>query len=678
MALGLRQRAAIGRLEEILRAHGPRPHRAAGRDNVFHLCPELDCVRGKLDADTANALARRAMAIGLGADRVLIASGIMDEESYVCAFARSLALPFESLGENITRVQCPLSDDELIGACAAGLLPLRIQGELTFVVAPRGTTARRMAFQRGPDPRLPGRIRLTTAARLDQFVLRHAAQTLGERAANKLRNEMPDLSAGPAQRWRTLIPAFVVAPFVIGAFIAEPGPITLGCQIVLALIFLGWVLLRIAGALIHPRSNSRHARVPDTDLPIYTIMVALYREVAAVDGLVAALNAIDYPMEKLDIKLIVEPDDAETREALDRLNLAPPFDVVVAPRNQPRTKPKALNAALPLARGTFTVIFDAEDRPEPAQLRSALGMFQRGGDRLACVQATLAIDNVATNWITAMFAAEYAGLFDVFLPALSALRMPLPLGGSSNHFRTETLRAVGAWDPYNVTEDADLGLRLARFGYRSTVMKSTTYEEAPARVVAWVKQRTRWFKGWMQTWLVHMRHPLQFRREVGTAAFVLVQLMVGGNVLAALVHPLLLLWVASGLLRQGPIWGITGEGALFAVAIVAGYCASALLCLVGMARRGLLAHVAVLMWIPVHWLLLSLAAWRALYQLARDPYRWEKTDHVLARTARVRRPADDIIAEISRAPAGKPTPFTNADKRRGWPAPNLTERRSRS
>jgi len=172
--------------------------------------------------------------------------------------------------------------------------------------------------------------------------------------------------------------------------------------------------------------------------------------------------------------------------------------VIPVPASGPRTKPKALNVALPFARGTFTVVYDAEDRPDADQLRGALRAFRTDGERLACVQARLCIDNTADSWLARLFTAEYAGQFDVLLPGIAALRLPLALGGSSNHFRTASLREVGGWDAYNVTEDADLGTRLARFGYRAGVISSTTYEEAPARIGARLRQRTRWFKGWMR------------------------------------------------------------------------------------------------------------------------------------------------------------------------------------
>jgi cellulose synthase/poly-beta-1,6-N-acetylglucosamine synthase-like glycosyltransferase len=345
----------------------------------------------------------------------------------------------------------------------------------------------------------------------------------------------------------------------------------------------------------------------------------------------------DYPAEKLDIKLVLEPDDIDTQLALAEMNLTAPFEVVIAPNEGPRTKPKALNAVLPFARGRFIAVYDAEDRPEASQLRLALEAFTAGDARLACVQARLTIDNTSDSWLTRLFTAEYAGLFDVFLPGLAAWRLPLPLGGSSNHFRTSVLRDTGAWDPYNVTEDADLGMRIARLGYRTAVIQSTTYEEAPARFGPWLKQRTRWCKGWMQTWLVHMRSPRRLKRELGWLGFSVFQLLVGGTVLAALVHSLfvteLLLEFAAAVVANEPA-PLTTVG-FHAITLVLGYIVSIVLGLLGLFRRGLMGCAWALILIPVYWVLLSLAAWRALFQLIRDPYRWEKTEHGLARTSRL-------------------------------------------
>lgn len=346
----------------------------------------------------------------------------------------------------------------------------------------------------------------------------------------------------------------------------------------------------------------------------------------------------DYPREKLDVIFAVEQDDRETRAAVAARKTRLPVTVIAVPPMGPRTKPKALNVALPFARGAFTVVYDAEDRPEPDQLRRALQAFRLGGDDLACVQARLCIDNTADSLIARYFTAEYAGQFDVFLPGLTAMRLPLPLGGSSNHFYTAILRRIGAWDAYNVTEDADLGMRLVRFGYRADMIDSTTYEEAPADAGPWLRQRTRWFKGWMQTWLVHMREPLRLLRDLGVPGFLGFQLMVGGNALAALVHPLfmagLIYTLASGSdILNGDTAVVALLGAVYGAAAVIGYLSSAFLGWLGLKRRSLGATAWVLLLTPVYWLMLSYAAWRALLQLFFAPYRWEKTAHGLARTS---------------------------------------------
>jgi cellulose synthase/poly-beta-1,6-N-acetylglucosamine synthase-like glycosyltransferase len=526
----------------------------------------------------------------------------------------------------------------LIDAAAVGLLPLNADGQLVWVIAPRNFAARTVTRLLGENPQLAARIRLTSGANLDRFIARNTRRALGARAADALRLRWPQLSAAPRD-WRISPWAAITATALPALVIVFPEQTLVTVQAVLAVCFMAWLTLRVLGSLVEAAPPKR-ARISDRALPVYTILVALYREATCVHELVASLRRLDYPPEKLDIKFVTELDDLETGIALVRLDLGPPFELIVAPAGEPRTKPKALNAALPFARGTFTVIYDAEDRPEPDQLRRALDVFLEQGDELACVQARLTIDNTSDSWLSRLFTAEYSAQFDLFLPGLAALDLPLPLGGSSNHFRTAVLREVGGWDPYNVTEDADLGMRLARFGYCTSVIASTTYEEAPARLAPWMCQRTRWFKGWMRTWQVHMRSPLRLLRELGPAGFASFQLVVGGNALAALVHPL---YLASILLALALGWPMFKTGDLAATvffyfciaAVAAGYLVSMVLSILGLARRGQLAAAWALVLLPIHWMLLSAAAWRALYQLMREPSRWEKTEHGLGRSSRL-------------------------------------------
>jgi hypothetical protein len=274
------------------------------------------------------------------------------------------------------------------------------------------------------------------------------------------------------------------------------------------LIFSASVTLRSMGAIAN-EPEAFPSKIIDDELPDYTVVVALYHEASVVEDLVEAIDALDYPKSKLDIKLVVEQRDVETFSRIVELRLPGRFEVVIAPLGKPQTKPRALNVALSGARGELIVVYDAEDIPAADQLRLAASRFAVDKD-LDCLQARLTIRNHAESWLSKLFAIEYAVLFDVLNPGLCALNLPIALGGSSNHFRVRSLVGVGAWDEWNVTEDADLGIRLARFGYRVRALDSDTCEEAPYEFGNWFRQRVRWQKGWMQTLIVHSRHPIFF------------------------------------------------------------------------------------------------------------------------------------------------------------------------
>jgi cellulose synthase/poly-beta-1,6-N-acetylglucosamine synthase-like glycosyltransferase len=435
-------------------------------------------------------------------------------------------------------------------------------------------------------------------------------------------------------RWRRHLQCFK-APCGIAALMLLPPIFALEAwSVVLALWFLAFIGLRLWGSFTPRLPEAKLCRLRDHQLPVYTVIAALYREAKSVAPLLQAIGEFDYPREKLQVILALEPNDLATRAAIARLGPMPHVQVLIAPATGPQTKPKALNCALPFARGSFTAVFDAEDRPDPGQLRAALDAFRSYGADVACVQASLCIHNVENSWLTRMFAAEYAGQFDVFLPGLAAMRMPLPLGGSSNHFRTSTLREVGGWDAWNVTEDADLGFRLARFGYRSVTFDSTTNEEAPIRFKAWLGQRSRWMKGWMQTWGVHMREPRRLWRDAGPRGFLTLNIIVGGNVLTALAYPILVIEFAAYLVTTGadiaPRFFTGSLAPLHIATVTAGFLSTVLIGLMGLRRRDHLRSGWVLAATPIYWGCLSIAAWRALGQLWRDPYRWEKTEHGLA------------------------------------------------
>jgi cellulose synthase/poly-beta-1,6-N-acetylglucosamine synthase-like glycosyltransferase len=305
--------------------------------------------------------------------------------------------------------------------------------------------------------------------------------------------------------------------------------------------------------------------------------------------------------------------------------------IVVVPDGEPRTKPRALNYALTFAEGDYVVVYDAEDEPEPDQLRRALVLLRSEPDRIGCVQARLNVYNAGTSWFTRQFAIEYSCLFDALLPALERLDLPVPLGGTSNHFPRRVLEEVGGWDPYNVTEDADLGIRLVRKGRRIAVLRSTTWEEAPPTWAVWFPQRTRWLKGWMQTMIVHTRQPACLAAELGPWRTAGLVLLMGGLIVSALLHPWFYLAICIGWWQGGLYWPTTTlQSVLLGIALfnlIAGYAAAMVLGVFAVHARGFSGLGRQTLWVVVYWLAISIAAHRALWQLVRAPHLWEKTPH---------------------------------------------------
>lgn len=604
---------------------------------------ELDCLRHVLAPALLAAAEQRSEDIGIGADRVLIQWGVIGEDAYLDHLAAYIGVDIETL-EDVSPGDCLLPRDGIHLCARHGILPIRHHGELVYVSAPHGYSARRIVRLVMQYPSLRPRIRLATVMRFNAFLETHSGDALADIAADGLAMRSPHLSAAPVSASQSHAPRLLryLLRLAVPAALLTLAPMLLIdiCGVILAIWFLLFTSLRLAGCFSPPKRRPPLRRLHDSALPIYTVVAALYREASSIGPLMQHISALDYPPEKLDIKLVIEADDLQTRAAIAKLGPMPHVQVIIAPAVGPKTKPKALNCALTFARGTFITVFDAEDRPDPGQLRAALDVFRTYGPEVVCAQASLCIDNTADGWLPRMFTAEYAGQFDVFLQGFSNFEMPLPLGGSSNHFRTSVLREVGSWDPYNVTEDADLGFRLARFGYRSVMFPSTTYEEAPARFGAWLRQRSRWMKGWMQTWSVHMRSPRQLWRDAGPGGFFTLNILVGGNVLTALAHPLLF-----GEILVRSVMSLFDDSVssffakpfieLYLATIAAGYLTTMAIGLIGLAKRGLLREAWVLTLTPIYWICLSIAAWRALYQFLAEPYRWEKTEHGLARHSRI-------------------------------------------
>lgn len=375
------------------------------------------------------------------------------------------------------------------------------------------------------------------------------------------------------------------------------------------------------------------AQLKDSELPTYTVLVPMYKEPEVLPFITAALRGMDYPLSKLDIKLVLEEGDHETIEKAKSLGLAGMFEIIRVPPSHPKTKPKACNYALAFARGDLLTIYDAEDQPEPDQLKKAVIAFKKAPPRTAVIQARLNYFNANQNWLTRMFTLEYSLWFDFYLPALEALNIPIPLGGTSNHFDMHVLRSVQAWDPYNVTEDADLGLRFTQLRYHVGVVNSTTFEEANSRLGNWIRQRSRWIKGYMQTYLVHMRHPVHLYKTLGTVGFWGFQFFIGGAVLSYLLAPLLFAMFIFWVFTKSYLLNVIFPPLLMYISLfnlVIGNGLLIYLLMISVFKRRLYRLIPYALTAPAYWLLQSVAAYKGLWQLIHNPFYWEKTTHGFA------------------------------------------------
>ncbi|WP_160299952.1 glycosyltransferase family 2 protein [Devosia geojensis] len=526
---------------------------------------------------------------------------------------------------------------------------LQVFGRDVLFCAPDFSAFLRLAEHVRANPDMRGRLCIVPPRALRAFIAQCAAPVLTTSARQRLARRWPWASAHleltmPARIIFSALLLTLLVCIVAAPFSGQPLMIALSILIVAAP-----AVLRIAAVVtMRDTPPPRLPRPADVDLPIYTILLPLRDEAAMVPQLYRAMSAIDYPPEKLDIKFVVEADSTVTIAAVGAYLRDSRFELVVVPKSQPRTKPKAMNYALPLARGEFIVVFDAEDRPAPDQLWQAAARFRQDAG-LACLQAELVVDNGGEGLIAAQFAGEYAALFGLVLPAQARWGLPVPLGGTSNHFRTQTLRAIGGWDSFNVTEDADLGVRLARLGQRVDTLASHTLEEAPVSTNAWMAQRTRWVKGWMQTFIVHNRQPLQLLRDLGWKSFAFFELIILAMILAPVLHVTFMMTAGLRLATGQPlsepggqIW-ILGYLALF----VLGNCAAFLVNVIGLARLKKHALIPLQLFLPIYWLLLAAATFRAVHELLVKPYYWAKTSH---------RPARDTGARAQAVPERKPTP----------------------
>jgi glycosyltransferase XagB len=520
---------------------------------------------------------------------------------------------------------------------AEGWVPVSREGNRTIVATcepPTQQLREQVRDRLGPGAKV--NLRTTTPLDVERTIILCFREHIVRRSTGELLARRPDLSAAGGlsagqKRWLlaagvlTLIGLLVQWQFTVALIVAAAN-----------VTFLAAVTFKLLACLVGlgfgARVTDAAAERDDRRLPRYTVLVPVYREANVIGELMGNLAELDYPAEKLEVLILLESDDTETIEAARAAEPPATVRLVIVPDAQPKTKPKACNVGLFLARGELLVIYDAEDRPDPQQLRKAVAAFEQAGPETICMQARLRYWNYTTNLLTRMFSLEYGYWFGTMLPGLDRMALPIPLGGTSNHFRVPELRALIGWDPHNVTEDADLGLRAAVEGYRVGVIDSDTEEEACAELRPWIRQRTRWIKGYMQTALVHLRSPRRLVRQVGVIDALAFLLLIAGTPLTFLLAPVMwagtAAWYGFGephlpLLDSGTFWTI----ALFNL-IVGNGIMIALNLLAAVRGQGWRAAPFALL-NPFYWVLHSVAAWRALVQLIRNPFYWEKTPHGL-------------------------------------------------
>ncbi len=440
----------------------------------------------------------------------------------------------------------------------------------------------------------------------------------------------PPLSQSAALRGLApvqLVQLVAFAALLAGAAWVSPDRLAEGLVRLAAFAFLAVAFWRVLLILLSagPRAE---APAPAT-WPRYTILAALHDEAEVVAQLIERLSRIHYPPDRLQGLLVLEAHDRETIAAARSTSCPPWLEILVIPSGQPQTKPRALNHALALATGDLLTIYDAEDAPDPLQLREAASRFAADTEgRLACLQAPLRIrprhrTRHDTGFLARQFAAEYASLFETTLPGMARLGLPFPLGGTSNHFRVDALRAVGGWDAWNVTEDADLGFRLWSHGWTQDVITRPTWETPPADLADWLPQRARWLKGHMQTWGVHTRRPWR----LGWRGALSLVMTVGTGLVSAAAHGLSLAWVATAVLVAA-MAGLSPETSTLALSVlVLGAAAAWLACAIGARRAGVPYGPGDMIAAPGYWALLSLAFGHAVWRLVREPFAWDKTRH---------------------------------------------------
>ncbi len=567
----------------------------------------------------------------------LIAIGVMDEGAAYTALAAHWAVGLADFTRH--PVDSALIARVDAAACLAGhWVPWRRIGASTVVVCayPEDFAALRTMLTA-----VFGTVILAIAPRrvIAAQIMAKAGAALARRAETRLpegdscRNFSPRRAYAPLCALAAIISAGVLAAPMTAALALLIFALALAYSLTALKLFALLASLRRPPApptQLQPARPALHIVPTNADLPFISILVPLFCESRIVARLIRRLERLDYPSTALEVIFLTEDNDTATASALSSITLPAWMRVLSVPTGTIRTKPRALNYGLDQCKGQIIGVYDAEDAPDQGQLRAVAQGFATGGPRLACLQGRLDYYNPTHNWLSRCFTIEYAAWWRVILPGFARMGFAIPLGGTTLFFRSDILRALGGWDAHNVTEDADLGLRLARRGYQTHLLDSTTYEEANSRAIPWIKQRSRWIKGYIMTYASHMRRPAALLRDLGAWRFFGMQMMFAGTVLHAMLAPITaLLWLAA--FGAVSLSGFAGAQLLFQLTTL-GFAAEALILAANYLGPRRAGHQLNPLWLPTmmaYNLMASLAAYKAVYEVLTKPFYWDKTAHGL-------------------------------------------------
>lgn len=561
---------------------------------------------------------------GAHIDEILVGQGRVSPQALRSVMARAWGLPVIDLAS--TRVDTAFmknwSGQMMV---AENWMPLRRQPDGTVLVAtsrvPDGERREHIERTLG----LPASFAVATSWDIRSLALQSYRSEIADDAANELFRQNPALSAREVLSREQRIGFIVLLAVGLLSLMIAPIPVAIAALTSTSLVFLGGTLFKFFVAMrgatldvVEDVTSEQLAALRDDELPVYSVLVPLFREADAIHRVISTLGSIDWPAAKLEVLILVEEEDATTLAAISRAVLPSNFHIVNVPQGLPRTKSRACNVGLFFATGEFLVIYDRDDTPDPDQLKKAYLAFRHAGAGTACIQASLNYVNAERNALTRLQTLENGYWFDYMLAGLDAADLPIPLGGTSNHFRTSALHELGGWDPYNVTEDADLGIRASALGYRVGVVNSTTTEFADTSIGSFLNRRSRWITGYLQTTLVHARRPWQLLRSIGLRRFLSFAFLVAGTPATFLgVLPLLLVGAVTVLVHADalsqvlPLWLIW----ICLIDFIVGNAVMVYLSMMGPYKRGAFRLTAWALLNPLYWVLNSLAAYRGLWSL---------------------------------------------------------------